>query len=87
MSVEWREGSRRTLFFSFPIFFFLGRCGRLQMRSREEEAAACLGKLLMHARFNPRFPIPDIIGSEGEEQPTGIDLKSADSAAHSRKPN
>lgn len=57
------------------------------MRCRVEEAAACLGKLLMRAGFNPRFPIPDIIGSEGEEQPTGIDLKSAGSAAHSRKPN
>lgn len=51
-------GKAAGVLFSFLSFFFFfpGRCGRLQMRCRVEEAAACLGKLLMHARFNSAFP-------------------------------
>lgn len=81
-NVSQVKGKQSTCYFLF-FFFSLRRCGRLQMRCGEEEAMACLGKLLMQACFNLRFP--DVIGSERREQPTGIDLKSAASAARPRK--
>lgn len=50
------------------LFFFLGRCGRLQMRCGEEDTVACLGKLLMQACFNLCFPDSDIIGSKKKKK-------------------
>lgn len=68
---------------SFLIFFFLEGVGDYKWGAEK----ACLGKSLMQACFNLHFPDSDIIGSESEEQPTGIDLKSAASAAKPREPN
>lgn len=80
MSAEWRGSSQHVLFL---FFFFLEGVGDYKWGAEK----ACLGKLLMQACFNLHFPDSDIIGNESEEQPTGIDLKSAASAAKPREPN